>query len=170
MAEAYNLPPGYAFCDAPPALETYLTLRELNGLTTKTPEQGQGAITGSWAWCTVVYTPPTLPSSETSPEPNVVGMVRAIGDGGWYFIIADMAVQVEHRRKGLGEALLRRMLTIIKQSAPPHALISLLAGAPGRALYRKLGFVGTEPTCVGMWKLDDTWGESQESAAAETGA
>ncbi|KZV66433.1 hypothetical protein PENSPDRAFT_92029 [Peniophora sp. CONT] len=142
-----TLPPGYFFHDAPPPLEKYLELRAHNGLSPKTPEQGQGALTGSWAWCTVLYTPPsTLPT-----EPEVVGMIRVIGDGGWYFLISDMCVQTKHRRKGLGEALLRRLLSQIEERAPPHPLISLSADPPGRKLYEKLGFVESAPRSVGMW-------------------
>ena len=154
---AATLPPGYAFHDAPPPLERYLYLRAHNGFSPKTPEQGQGALTGSWAWSTIIYTPPPSPDSDpsttSSPEPEVAGMIRAIGDGGWYFLISDMCVETTHRRQGLGEALLRRMLDKIISSVPKGPLISLLADPPGRALYKKLGFVESAPRSVGMWLI-----------------
>lgn len=78
-------------------------------------------------------------------------MIRAIGDGGWYFLLADMAVLPGHQRKGLGEALLQRLLGVIYERAPPGALITLLADGPGRKLYKKLGFVESAPHSLGMW-------------------
>ncbi|EKG17235.1 hypothetical protein MPH_05525 [Macrophomina phaseolina MS6] len=148
MANA--LPPGYTFHDAPPPLENYLNLRRVTGLSPKTPEQGAGAISGSWAWCTVLYSDPSTAASETSPaEP--VGMIRAIGDGGWYYHLSDMAVLPEHQRKGLGEGLLRRLLKIIEERSPPGALITLLADKPARELYKKLGFEESAPRSLGMW-------------------
>ena len=146
------LPPGYAFLDAPPPLEIYLALRRNNGLSPKSPEQGAGALTGSWYWVTILYTQPSTSPSDAGSTPDVVGMVRAIGDGAWYFCISDMAVNVEHRRKGLGEALMRRLLAVIRERAPaPGPLITLSADALGRGLYKKLGFVETAPRSIGMW-------------------
>lgn len=78
-------------------------------------------------------------------------MIRAIGDGGWYFHLSDMAVLPAHRRQGLGEALLRRLLAVINERAPPGALITLLADEPARGLYKKLGFVESAPHSLGMW-------------------
>lgn len=78
-------------------------------------------------------------------------MIRAIGDGGWCFHLSDMAVLPEHQRKGLGEALLKRLLKIIKERSPPGALITLLADKPARGLYKKLGFVESAPHSLGMW-------------------
>ncbi|OJD36279.1 acetyltransferase [Diplodia corticola] len=146
-----SLPPGYTFHDGPPPLETYLSLRRVSGLSPKTPAQGEGAISGSWAWCTIIYSGPPSSSTKITPGPEVVGMFRTIGDGGWYFHLADMAVLPAHRCKGLGEALLRRMLARINQSAPPGALISLLADAPARKLYKRMGFVESAPRSLGMW-------------------
>ncbi|VDC02681.1 unnamed protein product [Peniophora sp. CBMAI 1063] len=156
-----TLPPGYVFNDAPPPLEKYLQLRVLNGLSPKTPEQGRGALSGSWAWSTIIYAPTPTADTSSSP-PEVVGMIRAIGDGGWYFLISDMCVQTTHRRKGLGEALLRRMLDKITSSVPKGPLISLLADPPGRALYKKLGFVESAPRCEGMWLIP---GETNATSA-----
>lgn len=148
-----DLPSGYTFHDAPPPLEVYLSLRRVSGLSPKTPAQGAGALSGSWAWCTILYSDPSSPSpsDDASSKSEVVGMLRTIGDGGWYFHLADMAVFPAHQRKGLGEALLRRMLAKINESAPPGALISLLADAPARKLYKKMGFVESAPRSLGMW-------------------
>ncbi|KII91428.1 hypothetical protein PLICRDRAFT_38206 [Plicaturopsis crispa FD-325 SS-3] len=164
-------PAGYAFLDAPPSLEDYLSLRRANGLSTKSPAQGAGAISGSWAFSTIVYTPPsdsTTSASDSAP-PSVVGMIRAIGDGGWYFVIADMAVLPAHRRKGLGEALLQRMLHKIKTETPPGVLITLSADAMGVPLYKRNGFVETAPSSIGMWLPVDSAHAGKDSTGVDEG-
>jgi ribosomal protein S18 acetylase RimI-like enzyme len=73
-------------------------------------------------------------------------MGRIIGDGGWYFHIADMAVLPSHQRRGLGDAVLRNLLAHIRENAPQDgtgAYVTLFADAPGRRLYAKSGFVET---------------------------
>lgn len=81
---------------------------------------------------------------------DVVAMGRVIGDGGWYFMVADMATSPEHQRQGLGRAILTRLLARIEHDAPPGAYVTLMADAPGRPLYESLGFVETAPRSVGM--------------------
>ncbi|KAJ8075140.1 hypothetical protein AAF712_011599 [Marasmius tenuissimus] len=150
MSSPSTLPPGYSFVDAAPPLLTYLNLRQLSGLSPKTPAQGEGALSGSWAFGTVAYHDP---HSSGASESEIVAMARIIGDGGWYFIVADMAVLPEHRRKGLGEALLRRLLEQIKERAPEGALVTLLADEMGRGLYKRCGFVDSAPVSIGMWDV-----------------
>ncbi len=78
-------------------------------------------------------------------------MGRIISDGGWYFHIVDMAVLPDHQRKGLGEAILKKLLAHIKDNAPEgNPYISLLADKPGRKLYAKNGFVDAMPGSLGM--------------------
>ena len=47
-----------------------------------------------------------------------VGMGRIIGDGGWYFYIADMAVLPDHQLKGLEDVILKTLLARIRREAP----------------------------------------------------
>jgi GNAT superfamily N-acetyltransferase len=76
-------------------------------------------------------------------------MGRIVGDGGWYFLISDMATLPEHQRKGLGDAILKRLLARIKSHAVPGmAYVSLSADPPGQKLYKKNGFVDT----MASWK------------------
>jgi GNAT superfamily N-acetyltransferase len=87
-------------------------------------------------------------------------MGRIIGDGGWYFHIADMATLPEHQRKGLGQVIIRELLAYIKANAPlgegSEPYVTLLADVPGRKLYAKHGFVETAPVTVGM-SLKKRW-------------
>ena len=121
-------------------LGDYLRLREDSGLSPRTEAQARGPLENSWRWCSIVHRPTSV----------TVAMGRIIGDGGWYFHIADMATLPEHQRRGLGRAVLETLLAEIAEHAPPDPYITLLADEPGRPLYSSLGFVPTEPHSIGM--------------------
>ena len=123
----------------PPSLQEYLDLRRLSGLTPVSPQQGRGALSGSWSFCHV-----------RTAEHGAVAMGRVIGDGGWYFHLADMATLPEHQRRGHGARVLTWLLAGIAEHAPPSAYITLMADGPGRALYERHGFVPTAPRSIGM--------------------
>ncbi|KAL1956149.1 hypothetical protein VTO42DRAFT_7584 [Malbranchea cinnamomea] len=130
------LPPNYTLHDGYPPVPAYLHLRAASGLTPKTPAQASAVASGSWYGCFVTYDDPE--SGVSTP----VGMGRIIGDGGWYFHIADMAVLPEHQRKGLGDVILKTLLAKIRSEAPEgQPYINLFADPPGRKLYARNGFV-----------------------------
>ncbi|MET0412350.1 MAG: GNAT family N-acetyltransferase [Polyangiaceae bacterium] len=134
-----ELTSGYSLVEGPPALRDYLVLRARAGLSPKTELQGEAALRGSW-WAVHVR----------ASEGLAVGMGRVIGDGGWYFHIADMAVLPEHQRRGIGDAILTALVEHIRQAAPREPYITLLADEPGRRLYTRHGFVPTAPHSIGM--------------------
>lgn len=101
--------PAYVLIPQAPELEDYLRLRSVSGLSPKTPAQAAGALTGSWTFCHV----------RTVDTSLIVAMGRVIGDGGWYFHIADMATDPDHQRRGLGRQVLDRLLQEIRRAAPP---------------------------------------------------
>lgn len=127
--------PGYRLTDAPPLLETYLDLRRRTGLSPKTAEQGRGALAGSWSWCCAA-----------TGDDEVVAMGRVIGDGGWYFHIADVATHPDHRRRGLARAVLEHLIADIRSRAPADAYVSLIADPPGVPLYEAVGLRPTAPS------------------------
>jgi ribosomal protein S18 acetylase RimI-like enzyme len=120
---------------------------------------------GSWHGCHVTYNQSLATDNKDTTAANevVVGMGRVIGDGGWYFHIADMAVLPDHQRKGLGDAILRNLMERIRSLAPPSersadgrlmgTYVSLFADGPGRKLYAKHGFVDSMPSSMGMVQL-----------------
>lgn len=139
-SDPVSLADGYTLGDGPPPPEVAMDLRQRSGLSPKTLEQCTLAMAGSWAAAHVV--------EDASGE--TVGMGRVIGDGGWYFHIADMAVFPEHQRQGIGDAILVRLIARIAAVAPPDAYITLMADPPGRRLYERHGFVPTAPHSIGM--------------------
>jgi GNAT superfamily N-acetyltransferase len=129
------LPEGYVYKASPPPLSDYVNLRIVTGLTPKNAEQGRLALAGAWFTCHIVH--------ESPIGPQVVGMGRVIGDGGWYFHIVDMAVHPDHQKKGLGDFILTKLIEKIEAEAPDNPYINLLADPPGVKLYTRHGFEET---------------------------
>ncbi|MFN8182839.1 MAG: GNAT family N-acetyltransferase [Candidatus Nanopelagicales bacterium] len=123
-------------CHEPPAAEDYVRLRRESGLTARTAEEALPALQNSWAWV------------HARVDGQVVAMGRVIGDGGWYFHIADMATSPGYQRRGIGRAVLRALLERIHRAAPGTPWVTLFADAPGVPLYRSMGFVSSG--CQGM--------------------
>jgi GNAT superfamily N-acetyltransferase len=122
----------------PPILEEYLHIRTASGLSPKSAPQGEGALSGSWCWSVVRH------------KGQAIAMGRVIGDGGWYFHVADMATLPEHQGRGLGRRVLTDLLEQVDEVAPPGAYVTLMADEPGRRLYESMGFVETRPESLGM--------------------
>ncbi|KAJ5537538.1 Acyl-CoA N-acyltransferase [Penicillium frequentans] len=140
-----TLPLGYTIHHGYPSVPQYLHLRLSSGLSPKTSSQAAAVSTGSWYGCYVTF-------DGVNGDPQPIGMGRVIGDGGWYFHIADMAIHPEHQKKGLGDVILKTLLREIRNRAPTDGkpYISLLADKAGRRLYLKNGFVESAPEEMGM--------------------
>ncbi|KAE8154329.1 hypothetical protein BDV25DRAFT_147959 [Aspergillus avenaceus] len=158
-----TLPPGYTLHEGYPAVPTYIHLRAAAGLSPHSAVQAEAAMRGSWYGCYIAYHRhnSTGNNEDTDASEEVVAMGRIIGDGGWYFHIADMAVLPDHQRKGLGDAILKDLLARIRLLAPPPepgvdggktqvTYVNLLADGPGRRLYARNGFVDSMPHSMGM--------------------
>lgn len=133
------LPSGYALHVGPPSLDDYLRLRRVSGLRAKSPEQAAGAVQGSWSFCHV-----------TAQDGHTVAMGRVLGDGGWYFVVADMATDPDHQRRGLGRAILDHLLGDIRTRAPGDPYVTLTADAAGARLYEHAGFTAFTSDQTGM--------------------
>ena len=143
-----NLPPGYTLHTGYPPVAEYRHLRSASGLTPVTESQAAAVASGSWYGCYVTF---------GAGEAAVVAMGRVIGDGAWYFVVADMAVLPGHQRRGLGAAVLAELVARIREHAPEgDPYVSLLADPPGRRLYLANGFVEAAPAEMGM-VLPNEW-------------
>ena len=129
----------YRLVNGAPSVPEYLALRQRSGLSPKLASQAEAAIAGTWAFRHVV-----------GPDGTAVAMGRVVGDGGWYFLIADMATLPEHQGNGLGGAVLDARLAEIGELAPSDAYVTLTADPPGRGLYEKRGFRDVSPGQTGM--------------------
>ncbi|KAJ1338638.1 N-acetylglutamate synthase [Microdochium nivale] len=174
------LPAGYTMQEGYPPLPEYLNLRKASGLTPVSPEQGKMVPRGSWYG--VYITVPgggeegnnddnsgqdaaggngghdSTASTDTPPRHTArkaaVAMGRIIGDGGWYFVIADIAVLPAHQRRGLGDAIVKALVARVRShGAEGQAYITLTADPPGRKLYASNGFRDSMPAGMGMHRL-----------------
>ena len=134
-----SLPRGYQLLDQAPAVEEYRHLREVAGLSPQSVAAAETGLPNSWAGALV----------RTADE-AAVGMGRVIGDGGCFFQLVDIAVAPAHQRRGIGGAILTRLLERLRADAPDGAYVSLFADPPGRELYRRHGFRETAPEQLGM--------------------
>lgn len=141
-----KLHPAYRLSEEPPTVEEYRALRVAAGLTPVRAEQAEPALHNSWTWVTV----------RTWASDELAGMGRVLGDGGWYFTVADTATHPAHRRRGIGRAVLSHLVERIDSHAPVGAYITLLADEPARRLYTALGFEPTGPGTIGMRRAG--WG------------
>jgi GNAT superfamily N-acetyltransferase len=132
VGQAGGVDAAVTLLDSPPPLAEYLALRRESGLSPKRADQGAPALAHSWAWRRAV-----------DGDGRSVAMGRIVGDGGWYFLVADMATLPAYQRQGLGRRILTSLLDEIRERAPDGAYVTLLADPPGQRLYRSLGF--TEP-------------------------
>lgn len=84
-------------------------------------------------------------------DDQAVAMGRVVGDGAFYFYLQDIAVHPDHRRQGLGRAVLRRLLAQVEERAGGDCFVGLFSTPEAVELYRSAGF-GTE-TMTGMWQV-----------------
>jgi GNAT superfamily N-acetyltransferase len=69
-------------------------------------------------------------------EDGVVGIGRLLDDGALYATIWDMIVLPAEQRRGIGSAILERLL----ERAEGRTIVTLVATEAGRPLYERFGF------------------------------
>ncbi len=121
-----------------PAADEYRDLRVRAGLS---PKSAEGAAIGL---------PNTFFAIVIRAGGQLVGMGRIVGDGGLSFQIVDIAVHPDHQGRGLGKAIVSRLVEHLRITAPAGAHISLLADGPAEHLYAQFGFRPTAPASIGM--------------------
>jgi len=124
------VPDGYTLRPVAPPVDDYVRLRRDAGLREKSAAQALPVVTRSWSFCHV--------TEDRTGE--VVAMGRVLGDGGWYFVVADMVTLPDHQRRGIGRAVLDHLVADIRDRAPDGAYVSLTADAAGIRLYERAGF------------------------------
>ena len=132
------LPNGFKFLPRAPAVEDYLRLRKITGLSPFSETAAETGLQGTYFGVSLLY------------EETVVGMGRIVGDGGLFFQIVDVAVDPDHQGRGLGVSIMSILMEYLNEHAPTSAYVSLLADIPADRLYKKFGFAETAPKTIGM--------------------
>lgn len=132
MVEGYNL------SARTPTKDEYLRLRVAAGLT---PRSEQAARAGL---------PATLFGVVVAKDGEAVGMGRIVGDGGLCFQVVDIAVDPAHQGRGLGKAIVGKLLADLRRHVPAEAYVSLIADGEAHRLYAQFGLAPTAPASIGM--------------------
>jgi GNAT superfamily N-acetyltransferase len=82
---------------------------------------------------------------------QVIGMGRLVGDGVKYFYVQDFTVLPAYQGRGIGAALLRRLLEHVACTALATAFFGLFATDDAVSLYQRDGFTPGDMT--GMFRL-----------------
>ncbi len=74
---------------------------------------------------------------------KIIGMGRMVGDGYMYCYIQDVRVLPQYQKKGIGKAIINKLLDYARQNGIPNTSISIgLTSAKGKEnFYEKFGFV-----------------------------
>lgn len=70
-------------------------------------------------------------------DEKLVGVVRAITDSVWYTFLADLAVDPEYKKLGIG----RKLIELIKAKVGEQTCIILLSVPTAMEYYPKVGFI-----------------------------
>lgn len=81
-----------------------------------------------------------------------VGMGRVVGDGAFYFYVQDVVVVPELQGRGIGAAIVDRLVEQVEQVAPPRSFIGLFAAGHATTLYERHGFA-QHPGMTGMFRV-----------------
>ncbi len=71
---------------------------------------------------------------------RAIGMGRLVGDGAIYFYVQDVAVEPARQGRGIGTAILARLVAHASAAATNEAFVGLFAAAGSERLYRAHGF------------------------------
>jgi GNAT superfamily N-acetyltransferase len=71
---------------------------------------------------------------------EIVGCGRVVGDGGLYFYLQDVIVLPDHRGRGLGGAIMDRVMEYLERMARPGAFVGLMAAQDVAPFYERYGF------------------------------
>ena len=114
--------------EGPLSVEEYLELRHLAGLSAFMPDAARIGLANSLLIVTARH------------AGELVAMGRLVGDGGVFVQVVDIAVQPRFQRKGLGKALMSRLMKWSDNNLRRGCYLSLIADPGAEALYAQFGF------------------------------
>ena len=71
---------------------------------------------------------------------TLLGLVRLVGDGYSCVLIQDLLVRRDHQRQGIGTALMRAMLDVLREAGCRQASLSVQKANYAVRMYRNVGF------------------------------
>ena len=160
-----SLPPSYSLSSVSPSPEAYNALRLACGLTPFSLAAATLGLPNSLFTVVILYHLPEASHSNTTdppasesrsgntPDSEIIGMGRVVGDGGCFFLVTDICVLPSHRGKGLGKAIMSEIEKWLGENVPKTGAASLFADGDAHRLYEQFGFRLTAPGSLGMSRI-----------------
>ena len=145
----------YAISEQKPLADEYAALRNAVGWGNLPLETAEGALEGAMFCVSVRY------------GRELVGFGRVVGDGCFTFYIQDIIIHPDHQRKGLGKAVMGRIMGYIESAGLEGAYIGLMAARGAVGFYEQLGFKTRPQDAPGMERRLTTAGQSQARRNSE---
>lgn len=123
--------------EAPSALD-YVSLRLRSGMGNKDLNRSRTALEHS------------LFTVSLYEGEKLIGFGRVVGDGGITYVVSDIMVDGEYRRKGYAEQIMKAIDRYFEENTDEDSYICLIANQPADLLYRKHGFAYLPENKCGM--------------------
>jgi ribosomal protein S18 acetylase RimI-like enzyme len=111
-----------------PKAEDYVSLRLRSGMGNKDLERSRKAILNS------------LFTVSLYDDEKLIGFGRIVGDGGITYVVSDIMVDENYRRKGLADKIMKEINTYFEENTFDDSYICLIANSPADLLYHKYQF------------------------------
>ena len=103
-------------------------------------------------------------------DSDLIGMGRVVGDFGLCFFIQDVIVLRTHQGRGVGDAIMRRLMKYISGHAVKDTYVGLMSAVGKESFYHRYGFTSrpTEALGAGMtllWKENGYEGDPDPQVA-----
>lgn len=121
-----------------PKAEDYVSLRLRSGMGNKDLERSRKAITNS-LFTVSIY-----------DNEKLIGFGRIVGDGGITYVVSDIMVDENYRRKGFADKIMNEINRYFEESTFEDSFICLIANSPADLLYHKYQFEYLSPNRCGM--------------------
>ncbi|AGF56060.1 ribosomal protein S18 acetylase RimI-like enzyme [Clostridium saccharoperbutylacetonicum] len=121
-----------------PKAEDYVSLRLRSGMGNKDLERSRKAITNS-LFTVSIY-----------DNEKLIGFGRIVGDGGITYVVSDIMVDENYRRKGFADKIMKEINKYFEESTFEDSYICLIANSPADSLYNKYKFEYLPPNRCGM--------------------
>jgi ribosomal protein S18 acetylase RimI-like enzyme len=111
-----------------PKAEDYVSLRLRSGMGSKDLERSRKAITNS------------LFTVSFYDKEKLIGFGRIVGDEGITYVVTDIMVDENYRRKGFADQIMKEINNYFEESTFQDSYICLIANSPADLLYHKYQF------------------------------
>lgn len=111
-----------------PKAEDYVSLRLRSGMGNKDLDRSKKALTNS------------LFTVSLYEKDELIGFGRIVGDGGITYVVSDIMVDENYRRRGFADQIMKEINRYFEENTFEDSYICLIANSPADLLYNKYQF------------------------------